>query len=249
MTILFFLSAFIAEIIGTIAGFGSSTIFFPLALFFYDFRTALVLVALFHIFGNLGRIGFFRHGLDKRLIIIFGIPSVLLTLLGALLVSYISQDLLKGILGIFLALYAAISLWKENLQAKSTALNAIIGGGLSGFLAGLIGTGGALRGAFLTAFGLPKEKYIATAAVIALAVDVTRIPIYFAQGFLDEQFYWSIPLLFVIAFLGSFTGKQIIKRVPQKQFRKIVLGAILIIGIRFVFEWYIFLLTSLNSYG
>jgi uncharacterized membrane protein YfcA len=62
--ILFFVSAFISEIIGTIAGFGSSTIFLPLALFFVDFKTALVLVAIFHLFGNLGRMNFFRHGLD-----------------------------------------------------------------------------------------------------------------------------------------------------------------------------------------
>ena len=58
--ILFFLSAFVAEIIGTMAGFGSSTIFLPLALFFVDFKTAIVLVAIFHLFGNIGRISFFR---------------------------------------------------------------------------------------------------------------------------------------------------------------------------------------------
>jgi uncharacterized membrane protein YfcA len=46
--------AFVAEIIGTIAGFGSSTIFLPLALFFVDFKTAIVLVAIFHLFGNIG---------------------------------------------------------------------------------------------------------------------------------------------------------------------------------------------------
>lgn len=43
MDILFFLSAFVSEIIGTVAGFGSSTVFLPLALLFFDFKTALVL--------------------------------------------------------------------------------------------------------------------------------------------------------------------------------------------------------------
>src|SRR3989344_4906613 len=113
----FFLSAFIAEVIGTIAGFGSSTVFLPLALFFFDFKVALVLVAFSHIFGNIGRVSFFKSGLDKDLLVKFGFPSVILTLLGALLVSYISQDLLKGILGIFLIIYSFLSLWKDNLQA------------------------------------------------------------------------------------------------------------------------------------
>ena len=238
MGILFFLSAFVAEIIGTIAGFGSSTVFLPLALLFFDFRTALVLVAFLHIAGNIGRIGFFRHGLDKNLIIKFGIPSVVLTLVGALLVAQLNQEVLKGMLGIFLVIYAGYSLWKENFQFSATTSNALVGGSLSGFLAGLIGTGGALRGAFLTAFGLPKEKYIATAASIALAVDLTRIPVYLQQGFLDQKYYWYLPVLVVLAFAGSFTGKQIVQRLPQDKFKKVVLVAILLIGLKFIYDWF-----------
>src|SRR3989338_4907169 len=237
MDLLFFLAAYLSEVVGTIAGFGSSTVFLPLALLFFDFKTALVLVALLHIFGNLGRISFFRHGLDKRILLIFGVPSVVLTLIGALLITYISQNTLKGILGMFLVIYAGISFWKENLKIKPSMLNSILGGGLSGFLAGLIGTGGALRGAFLTAFGLPKERYIATAAAIALAVDATRIPIYLRQGFLDKNYYWYLPVLFILALAGSFTGKQIVKQVSQKTFKKIVLLAILIIGLKFIIDW------------
>lgn len=66
----------------------------------------------------------------------------------------------------------------------ATPLLGCIGGALSGFTAGLIGTGGVLRGAFMTLFGLSRERYIATIASIALLVDLTRIPIYFSQGFL-----------------------------------------------------------------
>lgn len=237
MEFFFFLSAFIAEVIGTMAGFGSSTIFLPLALLFVDFQTALVLVAFLHIFGNLGRISFFRHGLDRNLITKFGIPSVALAIIGALLVSYIPQDTLKGLLGIFLIIYATYSLLKESFSVHPSTVNAIIGGGLSGFLAGLIGTGGALRGAFLTGFKLPKEKYIATAAAIALAVDITRIPVYLSQGFLDTKYYWYLPVLFILALSGSFTGKQIVKHFPYKMFRMIVLIAILLAGIKFIFDW------------
>jgi uncharacterized membrane protein YfcA len=42
----------IAEIIGTMAGFGLSTIFLPLDLLFVDFKTTIILVAIFHLFGN-----------------------------------------------------------------------------------------------------------------------------------------------------------------------------------------------------
>ena len=150
--------------------------------------------------------------------------------------SYIPQNALKGILGIFLVTYALYSLWKENFRIKASTATVIVGGGLSGFLAGLIGTGGALRGAFLTGFGLPKDKYIATAAAIALAVDLTRIPVYLSEGFLQRQYYWYLPVLFIIAIAGSFTGKQIVKCFPYTVFRKIVLIAILLVGAKFIFD-------------
>lgn len=237
MNILFFVAALGAEIMGTMAGFGSSTIFLPLAVFFVDFRTALVLVAFFHVFGNIGRISFFRYGFNKQLLITFGLPSVVATFIGAFLVTIISQEILKALLGMFLVTYAGFSLGKGTLHFSATRTHTLIGGSVSGFLAGLIGTGGALRGAFLTAFALPKEQYIATAAAIALAVDITRIPVYVQEGFLSPPYYVYLPLLFVIALVGSFTGKRIVDRVPQHQFEKVVLIALLAIGLKFLYDW------------
>lgn len=236
MEFLFLVAAFAAEVIGTVAGFGSSTIALPLSLFFFDFPLALVLVAFMHIFGNLGRLGWFKQSLDKGILLRFGVPSVIFTVIGAFLVSYIDQDVLKGILGLFLVGYVLI-VWSNNFIVKSSPAKMLVGGGISGFLAGLIGTGGALRGAFLTTFDLPKEKYLATAAAIAILVDLTRLPIYLQQGFLPSQFYWLVPVLFVIGIAGSYVGRQIVRLIPQERFRKLVLVAILMIGLSFVYIW------------
>lgn len=237
MNPLFVLTAFLAEVAGTLAGFGSSTLALPIALFIFDFRTALVLVAFLHIFGNFGRIGWFKHGLDRRLILFFGVPSVAASFAGALLIPSISQATLKGLLGLFLVAYAGLSLWRDTLRVPPSNTNAVTGGILSGFLAGLIGTGGALRGAFLTAFDLKKEKYIATAAAIALAVDLARIPVYLSQGFLSTEHYPTVAALFVIAIAGSWAGRKIVDRIPQEAFRKIVLSSLLLIGAYFTWGW------------
>ncbi|HLC36997.1 MAG TPA: sulfite exporter TauE/SafE family protein [archaeon] len=231
---LFLFGAFLAEVIGTIAGFGSSTIFLPLALFFVDFKTALILAAFFHMSGNIGRLAFFRQGINKKLALLFGIPSVLLTLIGALSVNLIHQELLKLFLGIFLVLYSLSSLVNQKMNIKASKRNAVFGGALSGFLAGLIGTGGALRSTFLISFKLKKEVYIATAAIISLAVDLTRIPVYIAGGFLEEKNFYLIPVLFLIAIAGSFTGKKIVNKVSSENFRKIVLIAISLASLKFI---------------
>src|SRR3989338_7946761 len=231
----FWIAAFFSEIIGTLAGFGSSTLFLPIALFFFDFKTALILTAIFHLSGNIGRIAFFRRKMDKKLLLFFGLPSILLAIAGALLVNYVSQPILKLFLGLFLVGYVLL-VWNDHFTLPPTTRNSILGGSLSGFLAGLIGTGGALRGAFLTAFRLEKTAYIATAAVISLAVDLTRIPIYWKSGFLPQELMYFIPILFVIALAGSFIGKKIVQRIPQHKFKKVVLIAIVLVSIKFIVE-------------
>ncbi|MGQ0606111.1 MAG: TSUP family transporter, partial [Candidatus Nitrosotenuis sp.] len=114
--IIFFVIGFVSEIVGTTAGFDSSTIFLPFASYFVDFKTALVLVAIFHLFGNISRITFFRHGLDRNILLIFGVPSFVLSLVGATLVGDLSQTMLKLILGIFLIFICVLLLIKPKLS-------------------------------------------------------------------------------------------------------------------------------------
>jgi uncharacterized membrane protein YfcA len=234
--ILFFTSALIAEIIGTMAGFGSSTIFLPLALLFVEFKTAIILVAIFHLFGNLGRITFFREGFDKRIILQFGVPSVLLSLLGALMIGVLPQPLIKLILGIFLVVTSISFLAKPGLKFPVNTGTFIIGGSITGFITALVGTGGALRATLLQGFNIEKVKYIATAATIALATDATRIPVYISQGFLMEQYLLYLPALFGMALAGSFIGRRIVKRINQELFRKTVLIAIILVSIKFIID-------------
>ena len=103
------------------------------------------------------------------------------------------------ILGIFLIAFSVLFLLKPSLKFAANTRTTITGGGISGFITGIVGTGGALRATFLTGFNLEKTKYIATAAVIALATDATRIPSYLYQGFLLPQYYY-IPIFFVTFF-------------------------------------------------
>lgn len=231
MEILFFIGALFAEIGGTISWFGSSSILLPIAHQFFNYKNAIILVAIYHIFGNASRLSLTYHHWDKRIFFLFGIPSVVATIMGVLLVEQVNPDILKVILAVILSLFALYSLWKPDFQVTPTPLLGRIGGALSGFTAWLIGSGGVLRGAFMTMYGLEKERYIATIASIALLVDFTRIPIYFWQGFLSKEYYIYIPFLLIIAFIGSWIGRWIVSKIPTEILRKIILLGIIIMSI------------------
>ncbi|MBI2449208.1 sulfite exporter TauE/SafE family protein [Candidatus Pacearchaeota archaeon] len=228
--ILFFISVFIAEIIGTITGFGSSTILIPIALFFFDLKTAIALVAFAHLFGNVIRLIVFKRDINKEMFIYFGIPSIVLTIVGATLLTIISADVLKIILGGVLVLYAAITL-KNPIILKQTKKVAVIGGSLSGFFAGLLGVGGAIRSTFLSSFRMSKESYIVTMAAIGMIIDLTRIPIYLSNNFIQYNMYIYIPVLLVLAVVGTIIGKKLVFKMNEGVFRNIILIAISLAGI------------------
>ncbi|MBY0433276.1 MAG: hypothetical protein K2U26_04110, partial [Cyclobacteriaceae bacterium] len=69
---LFILLALLAEILGTVGGFGSSLFFIPIASYFLDFHSVLGITALFHVTSNISKIFLFKKGVDKRLIVQLG---------------------------------------------------------------------------------------------------------------------------------------------------------------------------------
>jgi len=233
---LFLGAAYIAAVIATIAGFGSSMILIPVAMLFMDLKTAIFIVACFHLFNNLFKIKLFFTKIDFKLFRLFGIPSIIFAFLGAQFISILPVEFLVRVLAVFLICFSCLSFCKPNIKIRPSTLNALFGGSLSGFLAGLVGMGGAVRSMFLLTFNLPKEVYVATAALIAFVIDLTRIPTYIWTGIVDSHIYYSLlPALIFIAYLGVRTGKGLLGKIDQELFRKIVLGVLFLVGLKLIF--------------
>jgi uncharacterized membrane protein YfcA len=228
---LFIILALFSEVIGTIAGFGSSVFFVPLAGFFFDFHTVLALTSILHVFSNAAKLILFGRHVQWRLLLLLGIPSTLFVILGAYLSTRLEFKFTELVLGLFLIWFSTFLLVRPKAKISASAVNAASAGGLAGFLAGLIGTGGAIRGLALGAFDLEKNVFVATSAAIDSGVDFTRMIVYLRNGYLVREFYWLIPALFAIAFLGSYAGKILLNKIEQKSFRRIVLLFVLLIGL------------------
>lgn len=227
----FLLLALLSEILGTVGGFGSSLFFVPVAGYFLDFHSVLGITALFHISSNITKIVFFRDGFDKKIILSIGLPAVLFVILGAFLSKYIDTHILEIILALFLITVSSILLVFNNISLKPTLANSISGGVLSGLFAGLVGTGGAIRGITLATFNLRTEVFIATSAIIDLGIDTSRGSVYFLNGYIHQDKLYLIPFLLIVSIIGTYTGKKILKLVSEKLFKTIVLFLVLITGI------------------
>ncbi|MCB0398554.1 MAG: sulfite exporter TauE/SafE family protein [Winogradskyella sp.] len=231
LSYIFLFLALIAEVLGTIGGFGSSVFFVPIANFYFDFESVLGLTAIYHLSSNLSKIVLFKKGLDKKLLINIGVPSVIFVVVGGLLAKVFNSNYLELFLGLFLVVLAIVFLIKSDLIISPNKRNALIGGGLSGFSAGLLGTGGAIRGLTMAAFNLEKSAFIATSAFIDFLIDFSRTFVYYYNGFIHNHDLIYIPFLIVIGFIGTAIGKKILNYIPQDKFKKISLSLILLIGL------------------
>lgn len=234
--LIFFFIALISEIVGTIGGFGSSVFFVPVAQWLFDFKSVLMLTALLHNFSNTSKIILFYKGIDYKLLLLYGLPSVIMVITGAYLTNYISFKYSEIILGVFIILFSVFVFFKPQFQLPVSNRSAIAGGSVAGFLAGLIGTGGAIRGMSLAAFNLQKNTFIATSAAIDFFVDLSRTFVYAYNGYFKSEHWVHLPFLLIAAFVGSYIGKIMLQKVSQDYFRRIVLLLLLIIGITMILK-------------
>jgi uncharacterized membrane protein YfcA len=103
---------------------------------------------------------------------------------------------------------------------------------LSGLFAGFFGVGGAVRGAFLAAFNLPKEVYVFTSGLIALFIDVTRVSRYAWGGTrMGTDLLYALIVCIPISFAGAYLAKKFLNRMPQESFRVFVGFFLALVGV------------------
>ncbi|MCF8061165.1 MAG: sulfite exporter TauE/SafE family protein [Deltaproteobacteria bacterium] len=232
-TVLLCMLALAASGIGTATGFGTSTIMMPIMVLFVPFPVALLFVGVIHLCGDVWKALLFKRGFDWRLLFAFGLPGIAASFVGASLSLQAQAFPFKRILGGFLIAYVGYLFLNREWALPRTSITAVCGGLLSGLFAGFFGVGGAVRGAFLSAFNLPKEVYIFTSGLIALFIDLTRVTRYVWGGTrFPGDILVALLLSIPISFAGAYLAKRFLTQLPQKYFRTFVGVFLALVGIK-----------------
>ena len=220
------------SIVTLFTGFGVGTIMMPLMALFFDVKVAILLAAIVHIFNNLSRIALYYRHLRWEIVRRFGVVSILGAFVGSFAQLTMDSHWLKNGVGLFLALFALLSLRPGLINWKLPAIIDVAGGFLSGLIGGLIGNQGAIRSLYLLNYKLEKQELIVSAALIAVIIDLTRIPVYTYANYhylTDNLLLLALVILASIA--GTLIGSRILPQVSSEQFKKIILVAVLLLGI------------------
>jgi len=226
------LVAIAAGSIASVAGFGIGSLLTPLLALKVDTKLAVALVSVPHLIGTFIRFFMLRKNIDKNVLLHFGILSAIGGLIGALLntsFQSLALTIIFGIILIFAGFTGATSLNEKFHFGNKTAW---VAGALSGLLGGLVGNQGGIRSAALLGFKINPAAFVATATAIGVVVDGARMPVYFiAEGsqILEQTHFLFLASAGVIG--GTFLGMFVLKRLPDKVFKRTVAGLILVLGI------------------
>jgi len=225
--------------VGVLGGFGASSFFVPVATWFYDFQTELVLTGLLHVFCNADKLVLFRKHINRRLFLLFAVSAIVLVVLGAWLSAHRASLVYPLLLGVLLAMLSGVLLLWPPHQAAAHHGSGPCGWRGVGLCNGPAGHGrrhprphdGGLR---------PGEAHFCghLASVTGLLTDTSRTAVYLYQGYLCPKHYVLVPVQFVGAWLGAYTGKKVLGHVSQQRFRQMNLVLVLGMGISLMASYF-----------
>ena len=233
--VIFTIVFFVASGISNVTGFGTGTISIPILLRFLPFNQTLLLVGIMQWFSGLLKMGGFFHHIRWRIALAFGLPALIATIAGSLLIFIIPHQILYNLFGLFIFCYGVALIFAFIFYVKKTWYSTLIGGIFYGLSAGIFGMRGPIRSIFLTAFSLSKKEYIATSGAIGLLADISRFFVYLAGGVILSPILVKWLWLFILVTIIAAYGAQLfVKKLPQRKFEIIVGIFLVIIGLRFL---------------
>lgn len=143
---------------------------------------------------------------------------------------------LYGILGALIALLALAQLVAPDFSvspAQERWANPVVGF-VAGLLGGLATMFGPVLGTYLAALRLPRDSFINSQGVAYFSAGVPLTLLLLARGVLDLRLLWLSAAACIPVFAGLLAGQRLRSRIDPGRFRKIVLGALLLIGANLV---------------
>lgn len=233
------------------SGFGLGTLLMPAFAIFFPIEIAIATTAIVHLANNFFKLGLVGRMAHIKTVLKFAIPASIMAVAGALLLNYFADvppiteyrfagrtfsiTVVKIVIAVLLAVFAVLELSPRFEKLGFNPKYIPLGGALSGFFGGLSGQQGALRSAFLIRSGLKKESFIGTSVVSAVVVDISRLIVYgvtfFSKNFAVLQNQIGVGLIIaatLTAFLGSFIGSRLIKKITFRTIQ-IIVGVLLLL--------------------
>jgi uncharacterized protein len=200
-----------------VSGFGGPAVLMPVLVALFGVHEATPILTVAQLIENGSRVWFNRRELDWRVIGWFTIGAVPLRFLGGHLFATAPLKALPRVLGVFLLLAVVWRHLHPSPPQRFTSKNFVmIGAGAT--ILGIDGKRWPDHGAVFPRLWLVKAAYIGTEAMSTVVMHITKLAAYRNASVLPGHAVIMGLALGPVMILGSFIGKKILDRIPQRVF-------------------------------
>ena len=227
-------AAFLASTLAAVAGFGGAAVLLPMLVMVFGVRDAIPILTVAQLMGNLSRVWFNQRELELPVVGWFALGGVPAALVGGFLFASAPLSFLTRILGIFLITVVAYRHIGKASALRLPLRGFAILGAVFSFLSALLGSVGPIMIPFFLAYGLVKGALIGTEALATVVMHVTKLVAYGSTAVLTTTGAVVGIALGSIMIFGSFVGKRILDRLPEKIFVLLIEATLLVAGLGFL---------------
>jgi uncharacterized protein len=209
-----------ATVSGT-AGFGGALLLLPILAITVGGKDAVPILTVAQLLGNVSRAGFGWRGIRWRPVLIFSAGAVPASIIGARLFVDLPSVFILKLIGVVLLLIVAL---RHTTFCKYEVPESVLAptGAVVGFLSAIVGSAGPLGAAVFLSLHLPPPVYVSSEAVTAVFMHLTKTITYGRYAAITFSDFVQGIVLGGSLVVGSWTGRMLIGRMPEKSFSVVV---------------------------
>ena len=224
------LASFCAAVISGSAGFGGSLLLLPAVTACMGAEAAVPALTLAQLIGNLARVSTGWKEIKWSAVGWFCLTAIPFTAMGAFGFSVMPKTMANRVVGAGLILLVVLKL-AGKMQLKGNRATLLVGGGITGGLSGLVGSGGPIGAAVFLSLDLTPVAYIASEAATAVAMHVLKTVIYSKFAGLTPRTYTVGLFMGVVMAAGTYAARHVIRNMEKGRYQKYVAQLLLAVGV------------------
>lgn len=167
---------------------------------------------------------------DIRYVKLLLLPAVIGIVMGSLLLSSLSDDTLRRVLGIFtmiVFLYKVGGSSLAGLRYTPRVWHGYFAGWISGFASALANTGGPPFTAYMLLQNIDPTPFIGTATLFFAIVNFLKLPAYLAADVIDLSKLFGISWVLPLIPVSVWIGRKAVENMNAKTFEWLMMGLLL----------------------
>ena len=209
---------------------GTNIVTIPAFAAYFSGKVSVSIVLVLFLVGDFCAIVIYRNKISWKHLVRLLPPALAGIIVGMLVGNALSDSLFRFVMGVLVLICLVLMILKElgkiGIRIPDHWVLHGLFGSMGGFSSMVGNAAGPIMSFYLLSMNLSKDIFIGTGTLFFLVINMIKLPVHvfvWHSVFMDSLIIDLILCPFV--FVGVFVGLKIVKRIPERPFRFLIIGS------------------------